>query len=106
MADNLVKGDLIKVKRLFYWHYGIYIDNDHVIHYSCSPYHWWQVNATVKFTTLNEFIGKKRKRKIYYRGKQYNERITIVQRAMSRLGETQYSLFFNNCKHLVDYCKQ
>jgi hypothetical protein len=29
----------------------------------------------------------------------------VIQRAKSRLGETKYDLFFNNCEHFATWCK-
>lgn len=102
IRNMLLRGDIIKVKRIFYWHYGIYIDEDCVIHYSCYPHHWWEERASIKITSLYEFCGKNKKEKIYYRNDKVSEK--IIQRAISRLGEKKYSLFSNNCKHLVVDC--
>lgn len=102
MTEELVKGDIIRVWRFFYWHYGIYVDKDCVIHYSCAPFHWWQASAKVKKTSLVEFLGKKGREKIFYRCEKDSDK--IIQRAIRKLGEEQYSLLFNNCKHFVEYC--
>lgn len=98
----LVRGDVLRVRRLVYWHYGIYIDDNCIIHYSCSPNHWWEVKASVKITSLKGFLGKSTKSEIYYRDSDKSEK--IIYNAFARLGEKEYSLFLNNCKHFAEHC--
>lgn len=96
------KGDVLRVKRFIYWHYGIYINDNCVIHYSCAPSHWWKVKASIKQASLKDFLGKSVRSEVYYRDIENGEK--IAAKAFARLGEKKYSLLLNNCKHLVIYC--
>lgn len=100
------KGDIVRVRRGLYWHYGIVLSDRTIIHYSSYPGHWWQKPASVRIVLWNQFLKKKNKYEIYYEAKSQKERERIIARALHRLGEEKYSLFFNNCKSFVDECKE
>lgn len=100
------KGDIVRVRRGLYWHYGIVFSNAFVIHYSSYPGHWWQKPASIRIAFWNQFLKKKNKFEIYYAAKTQKERDKIIERALCRLGEEKYSLFFNNCKSFVDDCME
>ncbi len=99
------KGDIIRVRRLFYWHYGIVLSEDAIIHYSSYPFHWWQRPVSVRKVGFKEFFNNGKRLEIYYRAASSLERNIIVKNAMLRIGEEQYSLLFNNCKDFVEDCK-
>lgn len=101
---KLGRGDVLAVWRGLYWHYGIVVSDDNIIHYLPYPYHWWQEPASVRKCSFEEFCKTGRIIKLYYRVDSSEEREYIISRAIARLGEARYSLLLNNCKHFVDYC--
>ncbi|WP_078543538.1 lecithin retinol acyltransferase family protein [Litchfieldia alkalitelluris] len=89
------RGDHLKVTRLgLYTHQGLYIGNDEVIHYQ---------DGEVKVDSLDSFqkVGEV---SIVNSVTIYPIE-TIINRAFSRLGESNYNLVFNNCEHFVNWCK-
>ena len=95
------KGDHLRVRMGFYRHHGIYIGNDQVIHFgrglSDLP------NAKVEIVSKEIFSDG---RPIEIVNSQTNfSADEIVTRAISRLGESQYDLFENNCEHFVLWCR-
>lgn len=96
------KGDIIRTRRFIYWHYGIFISENAVINYSCYPKHWWQNRPQIKILSLNDFVRKSKLQEVYYRSTEKRE--DIVENAIKCLGETEYSLLNNNCKHFVLSC--
>lgn len=102
------RGDIIRVKMSFYFHYGIYVDDDTVIQFGLpdntgvSP-----ENIAVCSTDVYTFscgnlceagIMDKRERKNAFSPEK------IVSRAKERIGETGYNMTENNCEHFVNTC--
>ena len=122
MYRNLEYGDIIGVKRFLYSHYGVYVGDEMVIHYSGESGDFKGIK-TVRYGTMNDFLGgkkeffelvfhkthlKPRKEKRYETQSEeyflYSPEET-VERAKSRLGETKYNLALNNCEHFAIWCK-
>ena len=122
MYKNLEYGDIIGVKRFLYSHYGVYVGDEMVIHYSGESGDF-KGTKTVRYGTMSDFLdGKKeffelvfhkvhlkpRKEKRYKTQSEeyflYSPEET-VERAKSRLGETKYNLALNNCEHFAIWCK-
>ena len=103
--EIMQKGDIIRIKRKhFYWHYGIYLGLNQVIHYSCHPSSIYKVKASVKICDLSEFCNKSSKFEVYKSHEDSEIRKLAVRKALKRLGEEKYSLIYNNCKHFVRDC--
>lgn len=102
---KLYRGDIVRVKRSVYWHYGIVLSANEIIHYSSYPGHWWIKPASVRIVLFNQFMKKKTEYEVYYSAKSEIEREKIIGKALKRMGEAKYSLLFNNCKQFVDDCK-
>lgn len=123
-------GDIIGVERLggIYDHYGVYENNNRVYQYAVR--NGIIGRADIHITTLKSFIGnsgnyfvlifpqkygRPQKRVITaFASSDYIENEAAyhlyspeetIQRAKSKLGETKYSLFFNNCEHYAIWCK-
>ena len=94
----MVKGEHIKVKKLGYFHHGIYIGDDKVVHYSKI-----NAKAEVKETSLKEFLDKGKFEIVKYNDSLHMDE--VVLRAKSLQGKTEYNLIFNNCEHLASWCK-
>ena len=92
-----------------YSHHGISCGDGTVIHYESSLWmklagsHSQHEVPTVKRVPLAEFSLGSRVWVRPYRTSDDPE--LVVTRAMSRLGEADYSLFENNCEHFAVWCK-
>ena len=128
-------GDVLRVNRGLYSHYGVYVaDTNHVIHYTgaTGPDDF---NGIVRETTLAEFLNgsetfsvctfperpekllipRDGKHKIFQlwqilraarmRGYHLYSGDEAVARARSKIGEGGYNLAFNNCEHFAVWCR-
>lgn len=103
-------GDQIRVNRGFYFHHGIYEDDDHIYQYAAkegsevSP-----TNALIICTNLKTFAKDG-----IVEARDYNEeelkvlkpKEKIIQTAKEKLGTGlgEYNLVTNNCEHFSNYC--
>lgn len=132
---ELKRGDIIGICRGAYDHYGVYIDDYSVIHYSSKDSDTSSENSIIE-TSLDTFMrgdgtlfrlsfpdtyGKPDKivtnRGVIaerdnwfrdwekYRDYKLYSPDETIERARSRLGENKYSLLFNNCEHFAIWCK-
>lgn len=107
-----IKGDLIRVKRkLGYYHYGIYIGHNQVIHYSAPE------DDSI-FDNRNIEIRKGDLKENFLRGdtlevnipySSFYYRFIVCRRAKKLLGvhkfrDQDYDLLKNNCEHFANYC--
>jgi hypothetical protein len=99
---TLRSGDIIRVRRLFYWHYGVYNNVMEVIHFTNFPNNLLTFMPEVKITTISEFLLKSQKVECLC-GLTYQLPV-ILENAYMRLGEQGYSLLRNNCKHFILSC--
>jgi hypothetical protein len=97
----MARGDHIYVVRVGYTHHGIQVDDDKVVHYNGEPGSS-KIAATIREATRVEFLagGELRVRKY---GVRFSPDETVA-RAYSRLGESGYHLFDNNCEHFATWC--
>lgn len=135
VQSNLQNGDVLRVNRGLYSHYGVYVaDSEHVIHYTgaTGPNDF---NGVVRETTLTEFlngsenfnvctfsekpqrlpVSKDSKHKLFQlwqviktaRLKDYHlySGDETVARARSKIGQGGYNLAFNNCEHFAVWCR-
>ncbi len=97
----------IRVNRGFYSHHGIYIDDDHVIHFGSLTKELDPATASIIMTTLSEFLNGGILEVASYNEEELKERFSdsqIVNQAYSRLGEKGYNLISNNCEHFSNEC--
>ncbi len=103
-------GDQIRVNRGYYYHHGIYEDDDHVYQFAApqgseiAP-----ENALIISTTLEEFLkGGAPEVRNYVDSELKNKRSAdeIVEYAKSKLGTGlgTYNLITNNCEHFSNMC--
>lgn len=102
------KGDILKVSRLLYYHYGVYVGDGRVIHFSApegmsetDPF-----SADIFEVTLSEF-SKGEMPFVDNRCRPSFSPDEIVERARMMLGTQRgnYNLFGNNCEHFANWCK-
>jgi hypothetical protein len=94
-------GDHIKVRRLGYWHHGIYLGNGRVVQYSGEPIP--TPDSRIGTVLIEEFSQGKTVVVVSYAVAFSADR--VVKRAISRLGEQSYDFRFNNCEHFATWCK-
>ncbi|MDX9989707.1 lecithin retinol acyltransferase family protein [Thiothrix unzii] len=96
-------GSHLVTPRKGYTHHGIYIGNGKVIHYSglADGFEAGPVEeATLeKFSNGRGFTVKEYESPVF-------SGIAVVERARSRVGESLYSVFSNNCEHFCLWCIQ
>lgn len=129
-----VRGDVIRVARTGYHHFGVFVSNDHVIHYTSADSDTSGKHASIQSTDLSRFLRGVSSCSVvkfpqsvsalslamqsvtsmshvslsdlnrWINYHLYTEEET-VQRAESRLGEASYNLAMNNCEHFAIWCK-
>ena len=103
------KGDHIRVKRQLYYHHGIYVSDNEVIHFSgrnSDSILDWE-NCEIIVTTLREFLNGGRlevRRYLKCEKCKINDEEYIVKKAKYYIGKKGYNLFTNNCEHFANYC--
>lgn len=99
---KLQLGDHVRVRRAAqYWHHGIYCGSNDVIHFSGEL--GAKTNAEIRRDSLTVFLDGGEVEVVSYRA--CDPPAIAVERALSRLGERGYNLFFNNCEHFATWCK-
>ena len=93
-------GDHLVTPRTGYTHHGLYLGNQHVIHYSGKSAH---DQGSIQQVSLEEFCDGKACRVRDYPFRVYGRKES-VERAKQRLGEANYSILFNNCEQFVAWC--
>ena len=97
-------GDHIKIRHGLYAHHGIYIGDGQVIHF--SGVHPRKEAATIRYGALARFAGPLRTSAIevvpYARTFAPGE---VIARAKSRLNQSGFNLFGNNCEMFARWCK-
>ncbi|MBQ4631384.1 MAG: lecithin retinol acyltransferase family protein [Clostridia bacterium] len=101
-------GDMIRVKVRFYYHYGIYVDENTVVEFGMPdngdtpPDDIAVMIADVQSFSNGEFVetleceGDEKKRRRRPRD--------IVETALSHVGEKGYNILNNNCEHFANQC--
>lgn len=102
-------GDQIRVNRGLYYHHGIYVSDEHVIHFaSLEPGHETDPNsAMVVDTPLDVFLkgGQVEVREYEENLKdKVRSKQDIVNYAYSCLGRKGYNIITNNCEHFSNEC--
>ena len=110
MARKAQHGDVIKVNRTLYAHYGIYVEGGTVIHYNNEEGgNFSDLSGFVQETSLERFLdGEKSYYICEFNRKDYPKIYSpeeTVARARSKLGKGGYNLITNNCEHFAVWCK-
>lgn len=101
---NLVTGMHIAVSRGLYTHHGIYVGSGRVVHYSGFARAFNK--GAIEETSIVDFLDGKDEFKIinYPQYQVAYSSSKIADRALSRVGEDNYNLAFNNCEHFACWC--
>ena len=97
----MAKGDIIRVGRIGFYHYGIDAGDGRAIHYNGDPYD--KSNACVSEVVMEEF-HKGGVVEIVKIPSEFTAE-EIIERARECVGQKEYNLFFNNCEHFAKYCR-
>ena len=102
------KGDMIRTKVDFYYHYGIYVDDESVIQFgppdgaSREPDEIEVISTNIdifrnggEVETAKLDLSERLKR---------NSADKTVEIARSRIGEKGYNILHNNCEHFANEC--
>lgn len=99
--SNFSIGDHLVASRVLYQHHGLYMGDNKVIHYSNLE---CQMNTyKVCICSLASFSQGYNISKYPHPTRKYDGK-TSIKRAISRLGEREYNLLFNNCEHFIMWC--
>ena len=92
-------GDHLAVKRQhgLFNHHGIDLGNAVVAHYL--------EGREIIISPLKEFSKNQPIHLIKYNEVEISPKEITVSRALSRVGEQNYNLLFNNCEHFASWCK-
>ena len=101
-------GDQIRVNRGFYYHHGIYVDDNNVIQFGSINGELDPSKARVIVTTLQDFL----KNATFLEVREFNEEEVakkrspsdVVNYAFMQLGRGGYNLISNNCEHFANEC--
>jgi hypothetical protein len=96
--STLKDGSHIKLFRGCYYHHGIYIGGNKVIHYDGKPFK----PGCICECSLEDFANGGTIEIVTHDNGHNPD--TIIRRARSRLGEKKYDTFFNNCEHFANWC--
>lgn len=91
---NFSYGDHLATSRLGYTHHGIYVGNDMVVE---------QCMEGIQLVSLSDFAEGNDVYVIEHNNRKYDPEET-VNRAMSKIGDDNYNLVFNNCEHFANWC--
>ncbi len=96
----MARGDHIRARRFGYWHHGIDCGDGTVIHYEGEVFR--AKFAKIRRVTMREFARNGDVRTV---AESFTyDPDTVVGRAESRLGESGYCAFANNCEHFARWC--
>ena len=102
-------GDIIRVNTGRYYHFGIYIGNDAVIHFAGPDAHTLTdaSKARIRRDPLDRFsMGKSLEVREYSLKEKLKKRppAKVIEYAESQLGNAGYDIIYNNCEHFVNRC--
>lgn len=101
-------GDHIRVKSKQLYHHGIYIGNDEVVEFG-HPFDMYQDHSLIKVmkSKVEDFLNGGFLEVRIYTKKELKKKFSndlIIERALSKIGEGDYNLLYNNCEHFANFC--
>ena len=100
-------GDVLSVNRGLYKHYGVYVGNKTVVHFSGENGHEFSaLKACIRKTALDDF-SKGGEVQIETKCAESFSRKETVMRALNAVGSEKgkYALPWNNCEHFANWCR-
>ncbi|KAL3876942.1 hypothetical protein ACJMK2_034721 [Sinanodonta woodiana] len=123
VLESLEEGDLVEFPRGLYSHWAVYVGNDEVVHLTGDPNAGSSVNANPShvFAICGvEFSKAKVKRDKFFNvagesmARKNNDKDqlvspcdkrTIVNTALSRIGDIGYNILWKNCEYFASSCR-
>ena len=100
-------GDVLSVNRGLYKHYGVYVGNNTVVHFSGGSGHELSARkACIRKTTLDDFSKDGEVQIETICAKSFSRKETVM-RALNAVGSEKgkYALPWNNCEHFASWCR-
>lgn len=101
-------GDIIRVKMKFYYHYGLFEDEDHIIQFGFPDNTGIEPDKiAVVSTDIQTFLagGMLETAQLSFQEKRKRRSPKAsVDYAHQKLGMTGYNILHNNCEHFVNEC--
>ena len=97
----MARGDHLRAARATHHHDGIDIGDGQVAHFAPDA-EGSKATAFIRVTSFEEFSKGDVVTVRTYAGERDPD--VIVDRALSRVGESNYNLVFNNCEHFARWC--
>ncbi|KAL2098178.1 hypothetical protein ACEWY4_007385 [Coilia grayii] len=128
-TSTLTRGDLLEVQRSLFIHFGIYLGDNKVAHLMPDIMPVLTMNekkintvvtnkrlilgciykkASIRLDTVEDFAYGARIFVNTLDGRMKTQALTqedVAQRAEKLVGDTPYSLLWNNCEHFATYCR-
>lgn len=107
IENKPMPGDVLSVNRGIYKHYGVYVGNDTVVHFSGGEgFELSAKRACIRKTSLENF-QKNDEIQIETRCCKSYSRKETVMRALAAVGteKGKYALPWNNCEHFANWCR-
>ena len=107
IENKPMPGDVLSVNRGIYKHYGVYVGNDTVVHFSGGEgFELSAKRACIRKTSLENF-RKNDEIQIETRCCESYSRKETVMRALGAVGteKGKYVLTWNNCEHFANWCR-
>ena len=107
IENKPMPGDVLSVNRGIYKHYGVYVGNDTVVHFSGGEgFELSAKQACIRKTSLKDF-RKNDEIQIETRCCKSYSRKETVMRALGAVGteKGKYALPWNNCEHFANWCR-
>ena len=107
IENKPMPGDVLSVNRGIYKHYGVYVGNDTVVHFSGGEgFELSAKRACIRKTSLENF-RKNDEIQIETRCCESYSRKETVMRALGAVGteKGKYALTWNNCEHFANWCR-
>ncbi|PVD22504.1 hypothetical protein C0Q70_18318 [Pomacea canaliculata] len=110
LLSTLSEGDLVEFPRGGYSHWGIYAGDEDIIHLVAEEHGVMAFGSRKACVSKDYFFGvagDSKARKNNYLDHTFSayKPEVIVERAMSKIGRTDYDHFTNNCEHFVIWCR-
>ncbi len=107
-TDSPSPGDIIRVKVKFYYHYGIFVDENTVVQFGypdnegIPPKEIAVVTTDVETFLAGGFGETASITKAESKSRRSPQK--TVDYALSKVGTTGYNILHNNCEHFVNEC--
>ena len=102
------KGDIIRTKVKFYYHYGIFVDESNIIQFGFRDNSGVNPDTIAVISTdISAFCSGAPFETAVLNAKEKLTRKSVaetVKTAESMLGQTGYNILHNNCEHFVNKC--